>query len=485
MKFITDYNKYRPVTTMPRQVANGGLATFCVALLAVSLWFYNQAFPWYLWLFGIISVMLFFMGSASYTRKWEHVSMRTFKKHLILTAFIIRAIFVIFINYYNWAHFDTYWGVGSTDVIFYVPEAWEAAEHCANGDWGFYGNWIRWGVDVSDTGYMTYLVIVYLLTFRISDVIIPLLLKALWGALTCWLLYRVVSRHFGEATGRMAGIFAMVYPSFIWWCGSMMKETEMILLMMVYVDVVDSALSEKKMPIGKLIFALLWGTSMFTFRTILGVVAYLALLTAVVFSSSRIVSWGKKLLFGVLVMSFVGVAMSDRLVSTISKMSENAQSGTEAAARNTVRAHTNSFAKYATTTLMAPLIFTVPFPSLVYTSFNQEQSMQRSGANYVKNILSFFVIIVAFIMLLSREWRQHVFPIAFMIGYLIVLVFSSFAHSGRFHLPAEPFEIMFASYGISLMNNPKYKRWFTYALIIEFTFILVWNYVKLKGRGYV
>lgn len=485
MKFITDYNKYRPVTTMPRQVANGSVATFCLALLVVSLWFYDQILPWYLWVFGIGSVALFFLGSVNFSRKWERVSMPTFKKHLIITAFLIRAIFVLFINYYNLEHFETYWGVGSTDVTFYVPEAWDAAQQVLQGDWGFYRHWTESGISVDDTGYMAYLTILYVLTFQISDIIIPLLFKAFWGALICWLLYRIAARHFGEHVGRLAGVFAMLYPSFIWWCGSMMKETEMVLLLMVYLDTVDAALCEQKIPLGQLIFALIWGTSLFTVRTILGVVAYLALLTALVFSSNRIVSLGKKVLFGALVMAFVGAAMSDRLISSISQMSEKAQSGTEVAARNAVRARTNSFAKYATATIMAPLIFTVPFPSLVYTSFSQEQSIQRSGGNYVKNVLSFFVILVAFVLLLSGEWRRHVFPAAFLLGYLIVLVFSSFAHSGRFHLPAEPMEIMFASYGISLMNNPKYKRWFHYALIAEFALILIWNFIKLRGRGYV
>lgn len=482
---ISNNKRYMPTTTMPRQVVQGGIALFIIALIAVSISFLDHVLPFGLWMFGICSVVLFFLGSWEGTRKWERVSRKTFVKNLILTALLIRVIFVIFINYYNLAHFDTYWGAGSTDVTFYVPEAWGAAERCMDGDWSFYTNWIDGGIAVDDTGYMVYLVLVYVITGMTSDVVIPLLLKAVWGALTCWLIYKVAARHFGEHVGRIAGVMAMVYPSFIWWCGSMMKETEMLFLMMVYVDEVDAALSESKLSVRKLAVALLWGTTLFFFRTILGVVAFLALFTALVFSSSRIVGWGKKMLYGILVLLFVGVAISDRLINTMSKITEKAQSGEEVTARNSVRARENTFAQYATATVMAPLIFTAPFPSLVYTSFNQEQSMQRSGGNYVKNILSFFVILVAFILLLSGEWRRHVFPASFLLGYLIVLIFSSFAHSGRFHLPAELLEVIFAAYGISLMRNPKYKRWFYYALMAEFVIIMGWNYIKLSGRGYL
>lgn len=456
---------------------------FIGTLILVSLLFPIQVWPWYLWLFGIIFVVLFFYGSEQCTKRFERVSQRTYVKRSLSLAFIIRLVFVLFIYKYNWAHFDTYWGVGSTDVTFYVPEAMEAANRIANGDWTVFSDWLDWHIDFSDTGYMYYLTWIYVLTGRVSDVIIPLILKAIMGTITCLCIYKITARHFGEGVGRIAGILAVFYPSFIWWCGSMMKETEMLFITITFAELVDSALMEEKIPIGKLIFALIWGAILFSFRTILGVVAYLALLMAIILSSSRIVGWGKKLLFGVIIAVFVGVAMSDNLKSSISSISTQARDGQSVVARNNARAKTNSFAKYATATVMAPLIFTVPFPSLVYTNFEQEQSMQRSGANYVKNILSFFVVLVMFVLLLSGEWRRHVFLIAIMMGYLIVLVFSSFAHAGRFHLPAELFEVIFAAYGISLLGNPKYKRLFTYALWAEFIFIVGWNYLKLAGRG--
>lgn len=481
MRFIKT-NIYPPLTYVPQDVALKAMLVFVAAFVLISLWYSNQVQPWYLWLFGLISVGTFFFGSNELTKRWAFVSEKRFVRNLIFCALIIRLVFVIFIYYYNYEHFGNYWGAGSTDVTFYVPEAMGAAENFLRGDYKIITNWVNQGIELGDTGYMAYLLIVYLLTFRVSDVFIPLILKALWGALTCWMIYRVTQRHFGEYIARIAGIIALLYPSFIWWCGSMMKETEMLAIMMVFVDQVDSALMEERLPFGKLGFALLWGSLLFTFRTVLGVVAYLALLLAVILSSKRIISWAKKVLFAIIVFGFVGLAMGDSLSSTIEDLVDSAQT-TGTIERNRARAKTSSIARYATATVMAPLIFTVPFPSLVYTSFEQEQSMQRSGANYVKNILSFFVILIMFVLLLSGEWRQHVFIIALMIGYLVVLVFSSFSHSGRFHLPAELFEIVFAAYGISLLNNPKYKRWLNYAFIGEFIIIFVWNYFKLAGRG--
>jgi multisubunit Na+/H+ antiporter MnhE subunit len=112
--------------------------------------------------------------------------------------------------------------------------------------------------------------------------------------------------------------------------------------------------------------------------------------------------------------------------------------------------------------------------------------MQLAGGSYIKNILSFFVIIVMMLLLISGEWRKHVFIIAYTVGYHMVLVMSSFAQSGRFHMPVMPIILLFAAYGIQMAKgNQKMQRGFTIALVLEVIICLAWNWFKLKGRGMV
>ena len=66
----------------------------------------------------------------------------------------------------------------------------------------------------------------------------------------------------------------------------------------------------------------------------------------------------------------------------------------------------NEFAKYAGAAVFAPLIFTIPFPTVVYTQQDQEMQMQVGGGNYVKNIMSFYVIIFMFYMLKNKIWKN-------------------------------------------------------------------------------
>ena len=123
---------------------------------------------------------------------------------------------------------------------------------------------------------------------------------------------------------------------------------------------------------------------------------------------------------------------------------------------------------------------------MVYTFEGQEMHMMVNGGNYEKNIFSFFVILVMVLFLVQKSWRPHVFPIALLIGYLLALVFSEFAQSGRFHMPIIPLEMMFAAYGISLMKrNKKFERWFAYALVVEVVACVVWGWFKLAGRGMI
>jgi hypothetical protein len=108
------------------------------------------------------------------------------------------------------------------------------------------------------------------------------------------------------------------------------------------------------------------------------------------------------------------------------------------------------------------------------------------GGNFVKNILSFFTIASMFILLFSGDWRKYVLPLALLCGYLIVLVFSSFAQSERFHLPILPFSLMFAAYGISKMNEVWWiKKYYPYWCALMFIAVVAWNWFKLAGRGMI
>jgi hypothetical protein len=144
----------------------------------------------------------------------------------------------------------------------------------------------------------------------------------------------------------------------------------------------------------------------------------------------------------------------------------------------------NQFAKYAGAAVFAPMIFVIPFPTIVDV-YGQENQQLIHGANYVKNIMAFFVIYVLFHLITTGKWRDYLLLGAITLGYLLVIAFSAFAQSERFHLPALPFLLIFAAYGVTIFDWKKHGKYFNWWLVFIFVAIVAWSWFKLAGRGLV
>ena len=315
-----------------------------------------------------------------------------------------------------------------------------------------------------------------------TNVLSARIIKCFISAFSCVLMYNLAKRNFGEEVGRMTGIFCMLMPNMWLYCGVTLKETEMAFLVTLFAERADAVLHSPKIKVVGVIIPALCILLMFTFRTALGAVMFASLAAGLIFTNAKQLQIWKKILytsvFAVWMFLTVGVEIVQETQQLWEGRNTNQETGMEWRSR---RRGGNQFAQYATATLFAPAIFTIPFSSMVEIE-NQENQMMMNGANFVKNVLSGFVIFALFSLLLSGKWRKHVLPIAITCGYLVVLVFSNFAQSERFHFPILAFELMFAAYGISLMKN-KHKRWYGIWLIAVFAMVFGWAYIKLAGRG--
>lgn len=490
MKFIQINKNIPPLTIFPKTLVGSSIVAYFVALLLVTFLYFEYALPFRLMIFGIISVPLFFGGVNYYSKQWQWLHPKKYAQKLFLLALLIRVIYVLIIYKYNWMVYDTYYESDEGDTTWYVDEANWAMNFLRDGGDGLITSWRNAHVKLADVGYVLYLTILYYLTGGVSDVVFPLLLKAVWGAWTCVLFYHVGARHFGEHVGRLTGIFCALQFNMIWWCGSMMKETEMIFLLALYLNYMDKVLQEKKFRFKEFMIAIIPGLILFTFRAALCIVALVAVFVAILLGKDNGLNVAKKVLVGFCMLIVVGVGViNGDIGDDVNQMrktlddKEYQQNDLKAKSKN--KRFGNTFATYATRSVFAPLIFTIPFPNMVYTIKTQEMQTMVNGGNYVKNVLSFFVILVLCLLLFSGEWRQHVFPLALLCGYLVALILSVFAHSGRFHMPALPMELMFAAYGISLCNRKKYIHWYKVALCIEVVICVGWAWFKLAGRGFV
>lgn len=466
----------------PKIIAQKSIQCYIITLLIVTMLFFQHSLSLYLFVFGIVSVVGFFYGSFSLSKKWINLTPKSYEKKLFKVAFVIRLIYVILIYFLNYKLYGTFHESNGGDIGFYMETPLEAINLV--DEYNIIELWRSWGIQYDDMGYMLYLVLVYSIVGNISTVIVPLIIKALLGAFTCVFISRMATNHFGRNVGYMTGIFCALQFNMIWWCGSMMKETEMLFILVYFLSSMDEIISKNKFSVQRIVFLIIVGLSLFLFRTVLGLVAFAAILITLVMGSNRLRSISKRFLTIGLVATVLLFVMAD----TFSEQIQNTLTASDSSYQETnmhwrsTREGGNSFAKYAGAAVFAPLIFTIPFPSMIYTDISQEMQMQAHGGYFIKNVMSFFVIFVMFYLLKTKQWKHHLLPITFMCGYLAALVLSVFAQSGRFHLLIIPFEMMFAAYGVSLLNK-KGIKWFQYALIFECVVCIAWSWFKLAGRG--
>lgn len=485
----------RPLTlrqelTMPDWVVGKSVVVFFIAFAACTLAF---GYPMELRdaVISSLSLLLFFYGCKSVLSNRVHASEKTFIKNVFVFGLIARLAWVLYCYFiFNPDYYGTTYGEGA-DVTWYMPFGQAIAEWLT-GESRISFEELRaiWHSNIDDVGYPFWLAIVNILTGGESDVFVPFILKCIASAYCSVCIYHVAKRHYGEGVARMAAIFVCVNPNMIYWCGNMFKESEMVFLCCLCIDLVDKTLtSGNKLTFKSLLPGLLVGSSLFFFRASLTIVIFLAIGAHIVMASQRVMSTGKKILAGFMVVATLLIGIGDSLSSQAESLIERAQSDSQKTNmewRSTRKDGGNSFARYAGTAVFAPLIFTIPFPSFNVALESQVLQRQLSGGSYIKNIFSFFVIMVMFMMLISGEWRRHVFIIAYTCGYLASLALSEFAQSGRFHMPVIPMLMLFAAYGIQIAKtNGKMKRWFSIVLVLEVFVCLAWNWFKLKGRGMI
>ena len=471
----------RELTYFPSNYAFQAVIAYISALLIIAIRFSAYVMLWYWWLFGIVGVLGFFYGANKLTKLWGNYTDRLFKKQLFWTALAIRVIMVLILYWFFTQLSD------KPPFMFHAADAegyHQAAEWMANSirdrnSSSFFSWLFAEGGGISDAGYPLYLGSIYLLTG--NSILIARLIKAIWSALTCVLIYKLGSRNFGESVGRMAGIFVMLEPHFIIYSGLHLKETEMIFLLVFFLERADNLIRSRSFRVGTIAPVFLLAASLFFFRTVLGLAAIFAFIMALLLSSQKVANLGRRWLVLILFVLCAGYFVGGRVLSEVEFYWEGRHTNQEARYGEIRRSQ--SLARYATKTVLAPMIFTIPFPTMVDVPEQYTQKL-LNGGNFIKNILSFFVILVMFMLLLSGKWRDHMLPLSILLGYLVVLVFSAFAQSERFHQPALPFELMFAAYGISILyNDVKYRRWFKYWTYLMFIAGIAWNWFKLKGRG--
>ncbi|MBP5546194.1 MAG: glycosyltransferase family 39 protein [Bacteroidales bacterium] len=460
----------------PKQIANKAIYLYLGALAAVSIFFIRHAMSIEYLIMGIAWVVGFFLLSTYCSRKWVNIP----QKNLLLNLFFIALALRIFWVFFAYIFYTLKTGIpfefAAADALWYYEESIGNINTSLSDIW----NYLFVNTDsVSDSGYVFYL---SLLTKVFGEnALFPRLVNSIFSAATVLLVYLLAKRNIGEEGGRIAAIFACFMPNLIFYCGLHLKETLMIFLMIAYLERADYLLRSKKFNVFTIAVPVLLAVSLFTFRTALGAVAVFSFVSALVFTNTAVIGKAKRFMligWGILAaLTLTGGTIMNEIDGLIEDRESNQENK-----RQIQTEGGNQWAKYATGTVMAPMMFVVPFPTMVDVDEQYTQQM-LSGGNYVRNFLGGFVLIALFSALfVTKNWRNLSLIGSFVIAYLGIVSVSGFANSERFLLPGLPILLIMAAYGITQLNAKNYKFikiWYWVVPVMVFA----WAFFKLGSRG--
>ncbi len=465
------------VPFFPKQVSYRAIIIYMISLAIVSVIYFRYAMSIGYILLGLTFVAGFFLLSNQWSINWGAFPEKRFLRNVFLAAVILRLVWVVasFFYYKNATgmpfEFDAADSIGYHGTALWLSESpWSTAF-----DYFFGPD----SVAVSDSGYALYLTLIYKIFGPV--IIIPRILKAFIGALTCIILYRIALRTFGESTARMAAIICALMPNFIIYCGYHLKEVEMIFLEVAFLERADFLIRSKKIHLWTLLAPTLLAGSLFLFRTVLGAATVFALITAVLISSSptmkknmrrlAIFGWGVLCLLvisGGIIMTEAEGYWEERDDNVVKKRTEQMLRG-------------NRWAKYATGSVMAPMVFVLPFSTMVNVD-EQYGQQEKHGGNFIRNFMGLFAILGIYEAFRRREWRNFSLIGVLVISYLGVVALSGFSNSERFLLPGLPCLILIWSYGVATLRKQTFKflsPWCIVVILME----VAWAFFKLGSRG--
>lgn len=479
------------INSLPNWFATYAVGAYMIALVGVSMLYSSYAMEWYFWLFGIGWVAGFFFLSVRYSREWSIMHIRLskrFEKKLMWTGFAIRALYAVFIYWFYIQMTGQPYEFAAADSTFYVEAAGDFSMFLDAGTlWNFVSDYAE--KNFSDLGFPL-AVFPYIRWFGVDlGIFLILMTNALLGAYTNVIIYRIARRSMDETTARLSAIFCMLHPVLICYVGLVLKEVLMTILTVAFIDMADRMLRGRRYTFATIAPMVVLGISLFMFRTVLAMIAFMALFFALVMIDTKIVSFGKKFLLGILIAVILVMSASENIMNEVNRIVDTdvrEQQETSLLKRygeeKDKEGTGNRLAKYAGTAVFAPLIFTIPFPTMVKAIEGQEDMRLIHGGNWMRNIMSGLVILAMFMLLLTGDWRKYTLPLAMLLGYLLMLAFTQFAHSLRFHIPVMPFEMIFAAYAVTNMRK-KHRMWYLMWCMFMVVACFAWNWFKLAGRG--
>ncbi len=447
----------------------------------ICAWLFVPRFLPLIWIFfGMVAVFSFFFFGSILTKRWADIRQKKFQKKIFITALIIRVVYVVLIYFFYQSQTGKPFEFNALDSGGYHKTALWILEMFFDGTVYFYFSHYIQGI--SDAGWELTLAFIYLISFK--SILMVRLVNSILSAWMVIMIYHIAQRNFGEKAARITAVLAMLLPSFIYYSGLHLKETVMVFLLMAFIERADFLLHSRNFTLIHVIQVVILGVSLFFFRTVMAAAAWFALFSALFLSSDKIMSRYKRIVMIIWLIIAFAFVLSGKISTEISGyLVESKTNQQDRYEFFSSRKGANVMAKYGSAAIFIPIIIPAPFPTLVNIP-NQQNQMMTNGDLFTRNVYVFFVFVAFFFLIKKKRLRKNLLLSVFLASYLLILANSGFALSPRFHLPALPFFLIFAGYGIT-QTTRNISTYYVLYLVGISIIVVAWNWFKLAGRGLV
>lgn len=464
---------------LPRQISYRAILIYLVALVLISVVFYRYAMRPGYFLLGMSFVFGFFLLTTVWSEScYGKASGKQFAATLFWVAAVLRLMWVVVSYFYYLDVTGRPFEVDAADALGYHA----GAEWLSGESWQFIIDHYFYIVSTfgpSDAGYSIYLTVLYKIFGPV--IIIPRIIKCLLSAWMCVLVYRLAARTFGESVGRMAGIMCVLMPNLIIYCGYHLKETEMLFLEVAFLERTDHLVRSHRYKLWTILVPMLLAGSLFFFRTVLGAAAVFAFASAVLFSNAPAMKrgWKRASIIGWGLLA-VAIAGGGTIMTEIEGYWEQKDTNV-VNKRLDQESRGNQWAKYATGSVMAPMVVALPFATMVDVD-NQVAQQTKHGGNFIRNFMAFFALIALYEAVRQKKWRDFALIGAFVFSYLGIVSLSGFSNSERFLLPGLPGLIIMWAWGVSQLREQTWRLMTPWCLVVVLMEV-GWAFFKLGSRG--
>lgn len=455
-----------------------GVAVYLAALFLVSVCFSTYALRplWMAW--GIGTVLGFFGLSYWFYHRWKADCPKLFRRKVFWWALGIRMAYVGVMLFYYYYQTGVSFEYGASDSWAYHRQACFLADLVRDGRFRDMIGLLRGeGRGFSDQGYLLYLTALYSCFGK--NILGPRLLKALMSAWMCVSVYQLAARNLNEKNAKVAAVMALFLPQFIHYNGTYLKETELLFLATLALERFDALVHSKHHRLGNSFILILLTCLTFGFRTIVGMTLLVSFVVYIVCCEKTLLSTRTRMVVATVTLSLALLLMATPIGWEILMMLKiNVATGQATVEK--YRALQLGFADYACAKYTFPGFLTLPLTNLVEVA-NPTQKMMN-GSYFIKNYLAFFALFSLVVAFRERQWRRLSLVGSFTLIYAMVIAFSFAFNSERFHLPVMPGLLVMAAFTMTHFRRKDFKWYYAYCVVLLVA-IVVWNYLKLAGRG--